>query len=318
MNTAAILYILATLCTASLHPTCTGPSQFPLIQNGDSLKPGDYWTLSSSWGWNATGAGDQVGWRKEREDWNDTVTVKEVSGSELVLGLKRLGRGSLEASGSFIIGGRSSDSWEIDRDYSFKVNTASFRDADGKPVRWITDVKELDVSGSVPQTWTDENYAHLEVQFRVAGYERLNYSGLAVDTWVVSYRNLTAGYWSWAGKHSIGFKEETLNYDKKLGLLSRARYDGTYNLLMREDGWNETETYVANVIDSNFIAANAKSTNLMSLTIISAALAIAGAVIMGALVYGRRKARSELFSKRRRTSYPRREPQTASESCQRG
>jgi hypothetical protein len=211
-----------------------------------------YWTLSSRWRWNATGVGDHAGWRAEDEDSNETLIVQEASGGELTLQLKQAGQGSSEANGGFIISGRVRDSWTIDREYSIKLNSATFRDVDGRPVRWVSSVKELETSRSVSQMWMDKGYHYVEVQFRVLGSDRFSLGGVVFDTWVVSYRNLTTGYWSAEGNHSTGFKEESLEYDQTRGVLLRDTYRGIYKMKTREGGWNETETYAATAIDSNF------------------------------------------------------------------
>jgi len=149
VNRIAGICMTAILWTAMQSSVCNYCS-VALCADPASVKPGMYWTLSSRWRWNASGVGDHAGWRVETEDWNDTLTVQEVSGGELLLRLRRVGNGSLEASGSFIIAGRVSDSWKIDKEYSIKVNATTFRDVDGRPVRWVTNVKGLDASGSVP------------------------------------------------------------------------------------------------------------------------------------------------------------------------
>jgi hypothetical protein len=241
----------AILWTSMQSSICTCYS-VALAGDHASVKPGMYWTLSSRWRWNASGIGDNAGWRVETEDSNDTITIQEVSGSEILMQLKRAGEGSLEADGSFIIAGRVRDSWTINREYAIKVNSTTFRDIDGRPVQWVINVKGLDASSSVPQMWTDKDYRYVEVKFQVSGSDRLSLGGVVFDTWVVSYRNLTAGYWSSGGNHSTGFKEETLDYDQALGLLLRDRYHGGYEMKTRGGGWNETETFTATTMDSNF------------------------------------------------------------------
>lgn len=292
MNTLVALCMIGMLWAGGQLSLYTN-SQVLLNDNDGSLRPGVYWTLSSSWRWNATGTGDHTGWRVEREDWNDTLTVQEVSGGELLLRLKRVGRGSLEASGSYIIAGRAIDSWKIERQYSFKINATTFRDNDGNPARWITNVKGLGLSGFVPQMWTDKDYSYVEAQFQVTGSEQISFRGLALDSWVVSYGNLTTGYWSSAGKHSIGFKEETLNYDKRFGLLLRASYRGSYGLRTDEGAWNETETFDADLVDSNAdFSAGAPSIDRMALIVFGLGLVATGAVFLALIVRSRRRSRS--------------------------
>jgi hypothetical protein len=240
-----------------------------------------YWTLSSRWRWNASGIGDHAGWRVEAEDSNDTLTILEASGGELTLQLKLEGKGSSEANGSFIIDGRVTDSWTIDREYSIKVNSTTFRDVDGRPVRWISSVKQLEASGWVPQMWVDKDYRYVEVQFRVSGSDRLSLGGVGYNTWVVSYRNLTTGYWSAEGNHSTGFKEESLEYDQTRGLLLRDTYHGIYRMKTREGGWNETEAYAATAIDSNFpLYVGVENRSFTNGVIIAGAFIAAGIVVL--------------------------------------
>ena len=225
---------------------------FALSEDAASIKRGMNWTLSSRWSWNASGVGDHAGWTTETERWNDILTVQEVSGGELTLRLKRVGEGSLEAYGSFIISGRTRDTWTIDREYLIKVNATTFRDVDGRPVEWVIDTKGLEMSRMVPQMWTDKDYHYIEVQFRVSGSDRFSLGGVTFDTWVLTYGNLTTGFWSAEGNHSTGFKEETLEYDQARGLLLRHAYHGIYGMKTHEGGWEETETFAANATDSNF------------------------------------------------------------------
>jgi hypothetical protein len=262
---------------SSVYPSCS----FSLHADQVSIKPDMHWTLSSRWMWNASGVGDHAGWRIESENWNDTLTVEEVSGGEFTLRLKRLGDGSSEAQGSFIIGGRARDSWTIDREYSFKINSTTFRDTDGRPVRWIINVKDLKALRSLPQMWTDEDYRYVEVQFRASGSDRVSVGGVALDTWVVSYRNQTTGYWSAEGNHSSGFKEEVLEYDQARGLLLADTYHGAYGIKTSEGGWNETETYVATAIDSNFaLFDGVESGSLTNGVIIAGAFVAAGIAVL--------------------------------------
>jgi hypothetical protein len=251
VNRIAVICMAAILWTSMQSPisACCLVASY---EDPPSIRPGMYWTLSSRWRWNATGVGDHAGWRIEDEDSNETLTIQGASGGELTLQLKQAGQGSSEANGSFIISGRIRNSWTIDRAYSVKVNSTTFRDVDGRPVRWVSSVKKLEASRSVPQMWVDKDYRYVEVQFRVLGSDRLSLGGVVFDTWVVSYRNLTIGYWSAEGNHSTGFKEENLEYDQTRGLLLRDTYRGIYGMKTSEGGWNETETYAATAIDSNF------------------------------------------------------------------
>jgi hypothetical protein len=236
-----------------------------------------YWTLSSRWRWNASGVGDHAGWRIEAEDSNDTLTIQEVSRGELTLQLKLEGEGTSEANGSFIIDGRVTDSWPIDREYSIRVNSTTFRDVDNRPVRWISSVKQVEMSRSVAQMWVDKDYRYVEVQFRVSGSDRVSLGGVGLDTWVVSYRNLTTGYWSAEGNHSTGFKEESLEYDKTRGLLLRDTYHGIYGMKTRGGGWNETEDYAATAINSNLpLFVGVENAGFTSGVIIAGALVAAG------------------------------------------
>ena len=292
VNALATLCMLAILCTPSQSLICASSSDLALSQDGASLKPGIYWKLSSKWRWNASGVRGETGWRVEREDWNDTITIEEVSRSEFLLRLKRVGAGSLEAFGGFVIGGRPTDSWKIDREYSLKVNATTFRDPNGKPVRWIINVKGVDASGSVPQMWVDKDYSYREVQFRVVRSERLKVGSISLVTWAVSYTNLTTGYWSKAGNHSIGTKEETLNYDKKIGLLLQGAYVGVYSLKMHEGGWNETETFFARVVGTNVdLSADIQSMNPIGFIIFGVVFAAAGVTLFVTIAYWRRKIR---------------------------
>jgi hypothetical protein len=280
VNRIALICMAAILWTSMQSPisACRSLTSY---EDDASIKPGMYWTLSSRWRWNASGVGDHAGWRVEAEDWNDTLTIQEASGGELTLQLKRAGAGSSQANGSFVIAGRVRDSWTIDRKYSIKVNSTTFRDVDGRPVRWVSSVKELEASRAVPQMWIDEKYRYVEVQFRLSGSDRLSLGGVTFDTWVVSYRNLTTGYWSAEGNHSTGFKEESLEYDQTRGLLLRDTYHGIYGMKTREGGWNETETYAATAVDSNFpLFYGVESRNLTNGVIIAGALAAAGAAML--------------------------------------
>lgn len=287
MNRIAGICMAALLWTTMQSSICTSCS-VALYQDHASVKPGMYWTLSSRWRWNASGVGDHAGWRVEAEDWNDTLTVQEVSGGELLLRLKRVGNGSLDASGSFVIAGRVSDSWKIDREYSIKVNATTFRDVDGRPVRWVSNVKGLEASRSVPQMWLDKDYRYVEAQFRVSGSDRFSLGGVVFDTWVVSYRNLTTGYWSAAGNHSTGLKEETLEYDQTRGLLLRATYDGVYGMKTREGGWNETETLAATTIDSNFKLFSGVENSSLTIGVGLAGAFVAAGIATLVILYRRR------------------------------
>jgi len=247
-----------------------------------------YWTLSSRWRWNASGVGDHAGWRVEAEDSNDTLTIQEVSGGQLTLQLKLKGEGSSQANGSFIIDGRVTNSWPIDRQYSIRVNSTTFRDVDDRPVRWITGVKQLEASRSVPQMWIDKDYHYAEVQFRVSASDHFSFGGVRFDTWVASYRNLTTGYWSAEGNHSTGFKEERLEYDQTLGLLLRDTYHGIYGMRTREGGWNETEDYAATAIDSNLpLFTGVENRSFTNGAIVAGALVAAGIAAL-VIVYRRR------------------------------
>jgi hypothetical protein len=210
----------------------------------------------------------------EAENWNDTLTIQEVSGGGLSLRLKRVGNGSLDANGSFIISGRTHDFWTIDREYTLKVNATTFRDLDGRPVAWISNVKELESSRSVPEMWMDKDYHLVEVRYRVSGSGRFSVGEVAFDTWIVSYRNLTTGYWSAEGNHSTGFKEETLEYDQTRGLLLQDAYHGAYGMKTRGGGWNETETFAATTIDSNLTPLSSAADTCVTV----------GASLIGALV----------------------------------
>jgi len=264
-----------------------------IFQNASSPKPGTYWTLSSKWRWNASGVGDQTGWRVEAEHWNDLLSIEEVSSSEFVLGLKRSGYGSQQASGSFIIGGLQNDSWTINKEYSMKVDPATFRDTDGRPVRWIVDAKALGASGSLSQMWVDKDYHYVEARFRMSGSKLVRVGGLAFDTWVVSYRNVTTGYWSAGGNHSTGFKEETLQYDKTYGLLLQAEYRGAYGLRTHDGAWNETETFIASTISSNLEPpTEAARTNLRGASISVSILAVAALILFASILYGRKRTRA--------------------------
>lgn len=288
MNRIAGICMAALLWTTMQSSICTSCS-VALYQDHASVKPGMYWTLSSRWRWNASGVGDHAGWRVEAEDWNDTLTVQEVSGGELLLRLKGVGNGSLDASGSFVIAGRVSDSWKIDREYSIKVNATTFRDVDGRPVRWVSNVKGLEASRSVPQMWLDKDYRYVEAQFRVSGSDRFSLGGVVFDTWVVSYRNLTTGYWSAAGNHSTGFKEETLEYDQTCGFLLRDTYHGAYGMQTREGGWNETETFTTIIVDSNLKQLdNVRNANLAGSSIFTGAMVVLGVATLAAILYRRR------------------------------
>lgn len=298
MNRAVAICIIALLSISSRSIIGADSSQLVFSQDDSSLKPGIYWILSSKWRWNASGVGDQSGWRVEEEDWNDTLTIKEASSSELVLGLKRWGQGSLKGSGSLIIGGLESDSWKIAREYSIKVNAATFRGNDGKPVRWIVDAKGLGASGSVPQMWLDNDYRYVEVQFHVSTSGLVRVGGLAFDTWAVAYKNLTTGYWSAGGNHSTGFKEETLQYDKRRGLLLQAEYRGTYGLRTNDGAWNETETFIASTVSSNLEPpAEIQSSNLASAAISASILTIAVLILSASILHKRKRTRVQLITK---------------------
>jgi len=290
VNRMAGICMAALLCTVMQSSICTSCS-VALYEDHAPIEPGTYWTLSSRWRWNASGVGDHAGWRVETEDWNDTLTIQEVTGGELLLRLKRIGEGSLEANGSFTIAGRVRDSWIIDREYSIKVNATTFRDVDGRPVQWVTSVKGLEGLRSSPQMWTDKDYRYVEVQFRVSGSDRFSLGGVVFDTWVVSYKNLTTGYWSAEGNHSTGYKDESLEYEQKLGLLLRHTYHGAYGMKTREGGWNETETFTATMINSNLrLSNNAENSNLAAGVGLVGALVVVG-IITSAVILRRRKPR---------------------------
>jgi hypothetical protein len=292
VNIIAAICMAAMLLTTTQSLTCISCSA-AMSQDHASVEPGMFWTLSSRWRWNASGVADHAGWRVETEDWNDTLTIQKVSGDELTFRLKRVGQGVLEANGSFIIAGRVHDSWTIDREYSITVNATTFRDADGRPVRWVSNVKELEASRWVPQMWIDKDYRNVEVQFRVSGSDRLSLGGVVFDTWIVSYRGLTTGYWSAQGNHSIGFKEESLEYDETRGLLLRDTYRGIYGMKTREGGWNETETYAATAIDSNFpLFGGVENRNLTNGVIMAGAFVAAGIAVL-VIIHRRRFSRSE-------------------------
>jgi len=296
VNPVAAICIVTMLLTASQSSIFANSSSLAFCQDDASLKPGMYWTLSSKWRWSASGTDDEAGWRVESEDWNDTLSIQEVSGSELRLGLKRVGRGTLEASGSFIIGGLQSDSWKIDKQYSLKVDASTFRDPDGKPVRWVINVKGLNASSSVPQMWIDKNYRYVEVQFQASGSGSLEVEGLTFDTWAFSYANVTTGYWSAGGNHSTGFKEETLRYGKRYGLLLQNEYTGTYGMKTNDGGWNETETFVASIVDTNLkTPANVRSTSPAGITVLTLAIAVA-VLIIAAVVLHKRKILAALYT----------------------
>ena len=297
VNSVAAICIVAMLCISCPCLISADSPRLLLSRNDPSLRPGIYWTLSSKWRWNASGVGGQTGWRVEAEYWNDTLGIKEASSSELVLGLKRSGHGWVEATGSFIIGDLQSDSWKIDKEYSIKLNAATFRGTDGKPVRWIVDARGLDASGSVPQMWVDKDYHHVEVQFHLSGSELVRVRGLAFDTWAVSYRNLTTGYWSAGGNHSTGFKEETLQYDKTHGLLFQAEYRGTYSLKTHDGAWNETETFVASTISSNLEpSTEIENANPLSAPIFVSILASAALILSASILYGRKRTRAQFMT----------------------
>jgi hypothetical protein len=48
-------------------------------------------------------------------------------------------------------------------------NSTTFRDIDGRPVGWISSVKQLEAFRSVPHISVDKGYRYVEVQFRVSG-----------------------------------------------------------------------------------------------------------------------------------------------------
>jgi len=287
VNRIAIICMLTILWT-SMQSSISACCSVASYQDAASIRPGMYWTLSSRWRWNASGVGDHAGWRVEAENSNETLTIQEVSGGELTLELKLGGEGSSEANGSFIIDGRVTDSWPIDREYSIKVNSTTFRDVYDRPVRWISSVKQLETAHSLPQMWVDQDYRYVEVQFRVSGSDRLNVAGVGFDTWVVSYGNLTTGYWSAEGNHSTGFKEENLEYDKTSGLLLRDTYRGVYEMKTREGGWNETETYAATAMDSNLpLFVGVENRSFTNGVIIAGAFVAAGIAVL-VIVYRRK------------------------------
>jgi hypothetical protein len=113
-------------------------------------------------------------------------------------------------------------------------NSTTFRDVDGRPVRWISSVKQLEASRSLLHMWVDKDYRYVEVQFRVSGSDRLNVGGVAFDTWVVSHRDPTTGYWTAERNYSTGFKEDSLEHDQTCGLLLRDAYHGIYGMKTRE------------------------------------------------------------------------------------
>jgi hypothetical protein len=272
---------MAAMLWTSLQSPISACCLVASYEDPPSIRPGMYWTLLSRWRWNATGVGDHAGWRAEAEDSNETLTVQQASGGELTLQFKQAGQGSSEANGSFIISGHVRNSWTIDREYFVKVNSTTFRDVDGRPVRWVSSVKELEAWRSVPQMWIDTDYRYVEVQFRVLGSDRLSLGGVVFDTWVVSYRNLTTGYWSAEGNHSTGFKEENLEYDQTRGFLLRDTCRGTYGMKTREGGWNETETYVATAIDSNFpLFSGVETHGFTNGAIMAGALLAAGVAVL--------------------------------------
>jgi len=134
--------------------------------------------------------------------------------------------------------------------------------------------------------WMDKDHRYVEVQFRVSGSDRFSLEGVLFDTWVASYRDLTTGYWSAGGNHSTGFKEETLDYDQTRGLLLRATYDGVYGMKTREGGWNETETFVATTIDSNFILfSDARNSGLTTGVSLVGALVVAGIIALAVILH---------------------------------
>jgi hypothetical protein len=141
--------------------------------------------------------------------------------------------------------------------------------------------KATEASRSVPYVWVDKDYRYVEVQFRVSGSDHLSLGGVGFDTWVVSYRNLTAGYWSAEGSHSTGFKEESLEYDQTRGLLLRDAYHGIYGMKTREGGWNETEADAATAIDSNFpLLVGAEKRSFTNGVIIAGAFIAAGIAML--------------------------------------
>ena len=134
--------------------------------------------------------------------------------------------------------------------------------------------------------WMDKDHRYVEVQFRVSGSDRFSLEGVLFDPWVASYRDLTTGYWSAGGNHSTGFKEETLDYDQTRGLLLRATYDGVYGMKTREGGWNETETFVATTIDSNFILfSDARNSGLTTGVSLVGALVVAGIIALAVILH---------------------------------
>jgi hypothetical protein len=291
MNRMAAVCVVVMLWAgiqSSVYACCS----VALYEDQAPVKLGTHWTLSSRWRWNASGVGDHAGWRVETENWNDTLIIQEVSGGGFSLRLKRVGNGSLDANGSFIISGRTHDFWTIDREYTLKVNATTFRDLDGRPVPWISNVKELESSRSVPEMWMDKDYHDVEVRYRVSGSGRFSVGEVAFDTWIVSYRNLTTGYWSAEGNHSTGFKEETLEYDQTRGLLLQDTYHGAYGMKTRGGGWNETETFAATTIDSNLtpLLSSAADTHVTIGASLIGALVIA-ATITSIVILRRRKIR---------------------------
>jgi len=285
--------MIALLLTAGQFSIYANSLQSTFQQGDVSFKPDMYWMLSSKWRWNASGIRDLSGWRMEREDWNDTITVQGVAGAELALSWRRIGEGALEAAGDFVIGGRLTDSWKINKENTLSINLGTFRDSKGNPILWVVNAAGLNTSAVVPQMWTSQDYSYREVQFRVSGSDQVRVGDASVDTWVVSYGNLTTGYWSRGGNHSIGYKQETLNYDRTLGILLHAAYRGTYSFETDEYGWNETETYVSNAVVSNIpTSTEMRSSNLPDITFFVFALAAAGLITLATIMYRRKKPHS--------------------------
>jgi len=290
MNRMAAVCVVVMLL-ASIQSSVYACCSVALYEDQAPVKAGTHWTLSSRWRWNASGVGDHAGSRVETENWNDTLTIQEVSGGGFSLRLKRVGNGSLDANGSFIISGRTHDFWTIDREYTLKVNATTFRDLDGRPVQWISNMKELESSRSVPEMWTDKDYHYVEVRYRISGSGRFRVGEVAFDTWIVSYRNLTTGYWSAEGNHSTGFKEETLEYDQTRGLLLQDTYHGAYGMKTRGGGWNETETFAATTIDSNLTPLSSAVNTYVTVGASLIGALVVAAIIASLVILRRRKIR---------------------------
>jgi len=92
------------------------------------------------------------------------------------------------------------------------------------------------------------------------------------------------------GNHSIGYKQETLKYDKKLGILLQDAYRGTHSFETDEYGWNETDPYISNAVDSNIrSSAGVRSANLVGASFFLSGLAAAGLITLATILYRRRK-----------------------------